>query len=45
MAVAGVPQPNQQQQQQQRGGAGVMVAAAVAKRDYLNSSFNDSDEF
>jgi hypothetical protein len=32
-------------QAQQRAGAGVTVAAAVAKRDYLNSSFNDSDEF
>jgi hypothetical protein len=31
--------------QPQQRGAGVTVAAAVAKRDYLNSSFNDSDEF
>uniref|UniRef100_A0A383WEI0 Cilium assembly protein DZIP1 N-terminal domain-containing protein n=1 Tax=Tetradesmus obliquus TaxID=3088 RepID=A0A383WEI0_TETOB len=45
-AAASAARTNQQQQQQQqRGGTGVMLAAAVANKDYLNSSFNESDEF
>ncbi|KAF6250625.1 hypothetical protein COO60DRAFT_1681187 [Scenedesmus sp. NREL 46B-D3] len=44
-AAASAVRLNQQEQQQHRGGASVLVAAAVTKRDYLNNSFNDSDEF
>jgi hypothetical protein len=46
-AAASTGRSNQGQQpqpSQQRFGAGVTVAAAVAKKDYLNSSFNDSDD-